>query len=666
MKVRDNRVDIVKSIGIILVALGHTQMALCSFVNLFHVGLFFIASGFCFQEKYTDSFKNVKQFFSKRIKRLYIPFVLWNLGYLCFRNLFCAVGIYSSKSLSVRELIYQARDIVLMSSGEQMAGACWFIRALFIMEVLFVLVDYCLKKVCEKKVRLLRLLFVIVTLTVGAWLNSANIILPYNLSTVFSACILFVFGIEFRRLISRESVENEPEYLPIIKFFVGLGVLVVLLQFGTISYDSNNYPNVAFFIIAAVAGWAMSWGFAEIIEKYVPILCGCLTYVGKRTMDILFLHLLSFKIITLVIIEKNALSYDSLSAFPVLDNKWWALYLLCGVGVPLLVNAVVERCHKLFDKKRKIICLSIVVLSMVLVPNLIAKGIEQNSKKEILNLDWSLVYDKDEYMLLNRDVAESIGDDEDALLEHFIEYGIQEGRIASENFDVWYYRDNNGDLGEMYGENLEEYYIHYIQYGHAEGRKGSDSYVEEYDYSLVAKVSDDLEVTLKLEVGDKEVEKTEGYIFSMPAYMYEMEGLEPIYTGNLEDDLVVDMTLEDINNKYVAMVKQGEGYRAVSNYAYIQNPEHCNTNSVKMPSPRSKKGLQITNAWIEDVELLNPSHIFMNLVVEDTMYPSEVKDNVICYEYKGKTYYFKEDKITEYDSLISRLTKDDVYSKTSE
>ena len=50
MKVRDNRVDIVKSIGIILVALGHTQMALCSFVNLFHVGLFLLHQDFAFRK----------------------------------------------------------------------------------------------------------------------------------------------------------------------------------------------------------------------------------------------------------------------------------------------------------------------------------------------------------------------------------------------------------------------------------------------------------------------------------------------------------------------------------------------------------------------------------------------------------------------------------------
>lgn len=137
MKNRNLRIDIIKSIGIILIVLGHTQMSLTHFVNLFHVGLFFLAAGYCFNEKYSDTVWGVKQFALKRFQRLYLPFVLWNLIFLCFRNVFCDFQIYSGDEavagiyglihkLSFEESVKQACDIILMRSGEQLVGASWF------------------------------------------------------------------------------------------------------------------------------------------------------------------------------------------------------------------------------------------------------------------------------------------------------------------------------------------------------------------------------------------------------------------------------------------------------------------------------------------------------------------------------------------------------------
>ena len=61
---------------------------------------------------------------------------------------------------------------------------------------------------------------------------------------------------------------------------------------------------------------------------------------------------------------------------------------------------------------------------------------------------------------------------------------MKEGQIASETFDVHYYKDSNPDLQEKYGDDWEQYYLHYINTGKKDGRKGvadssSDSDKEE-------------------------------------------------------------------------------------------------------------------------------------------------------------------------------------------
>lgn len=80
------------------------------------------------------------------------------------------------------------------------------------------------------------------------------------------------------------------------------------------------------------------------------------------------------------------------------------------------------------------------------------------------------VYNFDYYIANNPDVAAVVGDDDIAALDHFLMYGMNEGRRASGNFDVWAYAGNNLDLLDAFGWDMAKYYIHYINYGRSEGR----------------------------------------------------------------------------------------------------------------------------------------------------------------------------------------------------
>ena len=62
------------------------------------------------------------------------------------------------------------------------------------------------------------------------------------------------------------------------------------------------------------------------------------------------------------------------------------------------------------------------------------------------------------------------GDDEGAL-EQFVNYGIREGRQASEGFDVRAYRAYNEDLREEFQGNFTQYVEHYLISGINEHRR---------------------------------------------------------------------------------------------------------------------------------------------------------------------------------------------------
>lgn len=85
-------------------------------------------------------------------------------------------------------------------------------------------------------------------------------------------------------------------------------------------------------------------------------------------------------------------------------------------------------------------------------------------------IDYALVYDKDYYLAKYADLQQAFGDNPTALIKHFVEHGMSEGRKASANFDINAYR-KYADLQQAFGDDLKAYYLHYIQYGMSEGRK---------------------------------------------------------------------------------------------------------------------------------------------------------------------------------------------------
>lgn len=83
------------------------------------------------------------------------------------------------------------------------------------------------------------------------------------------------------------------------------------------------------------------------------------------------------------------------------------------------------------------------------------------------------VFDASYYYNTNPDVAAACGMDEEALFNHFVTFGVYEGRSASAEFNPQAYRQCYTDLQEAFGGDMAAYCRHYVSFGRAEGRCGS-------------------------------------------------------------------------------------------------------------------------------------------------------------------------------------------------
>ena len=97
----------------------------------------------------------------------------------------------------------------------------------------------------------------------------------------------------------------------------------------------------------------------------------------------------------------------------------------------------------------------------------------QNPVTTLNGIDFKAVYNFQTYYNNNPDLRKVFGMDDVALLNHFVNHGMGEGRQATPGFNVQKYRNRYPDLQKAFGNNLQAYYIHFITFGQKEGRIGN-------------------------------------------------------------------------------------------------------------------------------------------------------------------------------------------------
>lgn len=106
--------------------------------------------------------------------------------------------------------------------------------------------------------------------------------------------------------------------------------------------------------------------------------------------------------------------------------------------------------------------------------------------------DYSSVYDPsyyyNKYSDLRSAFSEKLGSvtlvNDSALLSHFVNNGMSEGRRGNETFDAQGYYNRYPDLRQAFGTNLKSYYLHYVNNGRLENRSATSCEFQGWTTSL--------------------------------------------------------------------------------------------------------------------------------------------------------------------------------------
>lgn len=100
--------------------------------------------------------------------------------------------------------------------------------------------------------------------------------------------------------------------------------------------------------------------------------------------------------------------------------------------------------------------------------------------------------------------------------------------------------------------------------------------------------------------------------------------------------------------RYVVAVNKNGVYEAVSNEAYVTNPEATADYREPFPEAQTKKGLNIELSMLDDAMSLGVKHTAVNISVREFLNPN----GALEYTYNGKTYHFNKSRVEEYDRMI--------------
>lgn len=301
---RDCIIDIVKALGIILMVIGHSGSPFAKWIYLFHMSLFFIVSGYCLKDNYSNSLDTIISFCRKRVCSLYVPCVLFNSTVILLHNRFVHFYLVDDIQYDIKLICIKLLKAILFSGGEQLSGATWFLRTMFASQLLYVIIEAFCKKI-SKRYEALKCFIFLCSLLIS-WKIPVEID-GYKYFNVLTAIPLLHVGHTLRKY----DIKIRTCYIIPCVIFLGIAPKLGV----EIDFAVNLIGNPFVFLACAISGYVACYVMACWIAEF-PVMKKISEYIGKSTLPIMLFHFIALKIVTFFEIK---LEKGSLKKWPVIQ-----------------------------------------------------------------------------------------------------------------------------------------------------------------------------------------------------------------------------------------------------------------------------------------------------------------------------------------------------------
>lgn len=313
LKERDASLDFAKGILIVLVVLGHAPGFQQSFIIYwFHMPAFFFISGLLWRG-------NELKFLPLLLKFKYIL-----IPYICFGLLLSLYTfLQTSNALNIWAIRYLQDSIINFLSGGRFAkgifGFFWFINVLLIIN----LIMFFLIKLKD---------YIVISLIIISYFGAHILSRMYGnyppnvywgLDSVLYSIVFFYLGFKFKPY----SFFFKKTVVGIISIFL-CSMFILLQIYGFISFRLDikylHLTNIVLDLIIPVVFIAAISFISSAVSRY-PI-SRPMVFLGKNTLIIMYLHIVSNSIIT------SLLKY----------SYHYSIFVMAGITVPLLAVMLIN------------------------------------------------------------------------------------------------------------------------------------------------------------------------------------------------------------------------------------------------------------------------------------------------------------------------------------
>lgn len=359
-------IDIMKGICILAVVLRHARAPFSDFFLLFHMAVFFMISGYLFNENSVRGFSLWIRYVLKKVKGLWLPYVAFTWLFLLLHNSFIRCGIYTNRVeflqleylespqikqfYTVSQILRKMLDTIFMLTNTEMGGALWFLITLFEVMTFYGFVRFLLCYIPNRKVYYsLRILTSLCMLLLGYYFCVAGRSY-YGIERAFSAYCLVDIG----NFIKEQALDRKMSSRTcLVLWGTALCALLACKKIGTISFVDNQIENPIFFIFVSVFGWIWTYSLAKLIKNAdVKYFIKIVSLFGRYSLWIMALHFLAFKLVNLWVVELYDLPFYAIAGFPVTYSSgiWWVPYTVVGICIPIAAAFCWTKIKKYFMK----------------------------------------------------------------------------------------------------------------------------------------------------------------------------------------------------------------------------------------------------------------------------------------------------------------------------
>ncbi len=318
---RDDRilyVDLFRSIGIILMIMGHIGFGLAfdHIIHAFHMPMFFFASGWFYKQEHLK-----RGFDYSRIIKLFKSLLIPYLSFALFHWLVAFI---------LHEKVIWNRIVMnTCGSGINIAGALWFLTAIFFTQIIYLMLNKLLNNIV-----LVTISVFILALLGNSFQFMCQLIPPLGLDAALVGLGFYHLGRMFKKL---DLKDHKLMNLSIVEATL-LGCIGIISAYysGYVNMRTGNYSFIPLFWMNSILIITALWNICKILNvglnktkvyKYI-------TNIGKDSMVYLCLNQLIIRFLVFLL------------QYFIIDHYLLKILTLMGT------LGTLEICRRIFTKTR--------------------------------------------------------------------------------------------------------------------------------------------------------------------------------------------------------------------------------------------------------------------------------------------------------------------------